>query len=132
MELSGLADCVAVSPAQAEIVAPLLRRALERARSVDGWRAPNALWSLVDELDRAACMSRSRREVVDEVVATTGKRLSVGILESMESGEVDVSEVSRRLRISRQAVLRRISRGTLPARRGARGRWLVRLENLEV
>lgn len=122
-----LTGVVAVPPAVAAELAPLVRAAMRRAVHEDKATFTAAAWSIADDLDVVARTLRSH--VVADVVAQTPGRLSPAIVDScMEV--VGTAEAARRLGITKQAVLRRIARGTLPSRRDGRGRHWIATENL--
>lgn len=128
--LADLATCIAITPAESELIAPLLRQGIEEARRRDRWNPPNQILALLSELEEIAAASKaSRDEVVTEVVATTVRGLSTGMLENMN--EVGVTRAAEMSNCTRQAINRKIARGTLPARRDERNHWRIAVENLE-
>jgi hypothetical protein len=136
--VAGLDGSVLLPAPVAEVFAPLLRRAMEDAVRRDGFRFPNAVWDELGALEQAARAARAARArgVVAGVVTTTPETLSPArVVDDMRvsgvlSEEVGVPAAAEILGRSRQAVLARINRGTLPARHDERGHWMIRRENL--
>jgi hypothetical protein len=127
---SGRVDGVLVDPSVAAEVAGLVHRAMSEAVRRDGVRFSTGAWTVVDELRVLASEWRQR------VVATTGRSTTSGKVEDVGdpqnlSGEVGTAAAAALLGVrSRQAVVNRICRGTLPARKDQKGHYRIRRENL--
>lgn len=129
----GLDGCVVIPAQVANVWAPLLRAAMREATRRDGVRYRDDVWAELEALEEAAAQLQARRAgVVRDVVPTTPASLSPDSLDGMGGPrrETDVGGAAEVLGCSPQAVTARIRRGTLPARKDDRGRYLIRVENL--
>jgi hypothetical protein len=126
--LVGFDGCVIVAPAVAEELAEPFRAAVAQARRNASPLSPAAL-DVIEALDQAAKANRARRSVVADVVADLAPTLYPGKVSDVgETGtEIGLAEVAAMTRRSRQAVLGRLHRGTLPGRRDHRGYWRIPL-----
>lgn len=133
--VKGLDGAVVLAAPVAAVFAPLLRLALTEASRRDGIKFRPQVWTELEALEEAAAQLKARRAgVVADVVATTGPTLSDASLDPTGGSfqETSVRGAAELLGCSPQAVTARIRRGTLPARKDAGGKYLVRIENLGV
>lgn len=130
MLLKGLDGCAILSPRVCETFGPILRLAINDLVRREGLRFPNEVYEELEAIEAAARASRQRRTLSADVAIARSQSLLSEKVTSVN--ELSVTEAARRGGTSRQAVLARIGRGSLPARRDERGRWLIRAENLEV
>jgi hypothetical protein len=110
-----------VSDSVAREIARALARSMREAVRRDGETFSPEAWNALDELVAAA-----RGDVVTPianavVAGVTADRVDV-------SGGITVSATAALRGCSRQAVLMRLSRGTLQGHKDDQGRWLVDLE----
>ncbi len=111
----------------AAAIAAALRVGLREIERRDALKFPIEAYDLLAALQVVAALH------LDKVrCGATDKSGPSASVELMDRDEVGQAEAGRLLGISRQAVAGRISRGTLPARRTASGRLLIRRDNLEV
>jgi hypothetical protein len=120
-----LGPAVLISGAIAAEVAAALRVGIREIERRDAYRFPAEVFDVLVMLQTTAALHIDNRHC-----QATDKIGSPGSLRDMD--EVMPAEAARLLGISRQAVAGRIARGTLPARRTATGRFLIRRKNLEV
>lgn len=114
---------VILKPSVCGELAPYLRKTLLAAQRTDGATFTAATWEVVDDVEALA--AAHARSVVSDVVVATAPTLSPVKVE-----EVSVTEAAEILDRTRQSVLGRLARGSLPGRRDAHGQWWIARENL--
>jgi hypothetical protein len=135
--LVGFDGCVLVPAAVAEEVAGPFREALAALRRDALPLSPAAL-DVATALEQAAIANRARRTVDAAVDAAVDGPLMGGKVGDVQHGDVasdevvDLTRAAELRRCTRQAIWARIGRGTLPGRQDERGRWWIRLADLEV
>jgi excisionase family DNA binding protein len=118
---------VLLSPRVCEHFSLFLPQAVHDLMRRDGLRLPAEVLEALADIEVAGRASRQRRTVVSGVAIATRQTLSPEKMEAVK--ELTVTEATRLTGTSRQAVLARIRRGSLPARRDG-SRWLIAAENL--
>jgi hypothetical protein len=134
--LRGFDGSVLVPPSVAEELAPYVRSAIDAATRRDGCRLSDSALDVAAALEESARANRARRaEVVAVDNLLDSPRLSSGRVDPMHlSGhvaEVGPAEFAALISVTRQAILRRCARGTLPgAHKDAAGHWRIPLSAL--
>jgi hypothetical protein len=116
---------VIVEPEDAGEVAIALRLGMAEMAHRDSYTFRASTRDVLNGLIAAARLSR----VVERVNSSIDQNSPSGTVEHMD--EATVAEAVEITGISRQAINARIKRGTLPARKGRNGRYLISLCHLE-